>query len=202
MSFIEEMARDGKTGPTMRTALNQTPLERSGVKYRPQLTPEQLREELHLMAEQTAKMGRVQDTMALLKAAAAVRDSMPHLEGWVPLSKLETDQPPERIRNPDGHVMLVEHWVDILAATVEWLIKNDLLSAQDCPIVLGNSRVPLIQAQRPTRRPRQRSEDHRQVGNGLYLYVKFNRQEIRSNCQTLLWKCGINPDAFLIKRQQ
>ena len=105
---------------------------------------------------------------------------------------------PATIRSPDGRVKTIEHWVDMLAAVAGWLIRQRLLSRSDCPVTLRHCRNPIIVHETPYPK-RGQQNNHRPLTGNMHLYVKFNRQEVRINCRSLLRKFGVEPDTFHIR---
>ena len=105
---------------------------------------------------------------------------------------------PERLQAHAGKEIPVRSWADFLLQTVEWLVREGLLTAGVCPLSLGRMHSRYLintETAHPTggkfRKPRQ-------LSNGLYLENDYPGKQIGRLCKPLVEKFGQDPAQFRV----
>ena len=124
----------------------------------------------------------------------------PESPDWVALSKYSPPagtQCPATIRFWDGSERTLEYWYEVLTLVVEKLHSEGLLTVDDTPISSGTKTYMVnTEPVHPTGKP---FRAHRRInGTPLFINVKLNAWQVRSNAKILLQRYDQNPtDAYL-----
>ena len=110
---------------------------------------------------------------------------------------------PYRLRGPQGEEKPVNTWIDLFVETSEWLIREELLTGDRCPVNLGTIRTG--QRSRyflnvePTHADGRSFENIKPLGNGIYLEANRSVREIARYCGLLVEKFGKDPAQFHVQ---
>lgn len=107
--------------------------------------------------------------------------------GWTPLSQINPGinaRRPNGLRFPGGETRTIKSWRDVLLETVNWLVKNGTLTAQQLPI----RGLGFIQSEPKSAR------DSRQVSEGVYVNTNMGAERIVDSIRNLLNHFRINPE--------
>ncbi len=125
---------------------------------------------------------------------------------WEPLTSLKVERGQKlptntNIKFPDSSTKPLKHWTDMLAFVAEYLVKTGKISAQNCPVIKGNSKLYLLHTE-PIHRDLKEFMAKREIGNGLWLLTYFSADKMHENACWLLDKFGVNPSTVLISTNQ
>jgi len=105
--------------------------------------------------------------------------------------------PPLRKMTIGSDTYEIRYSYDILVNTAEWLIKEDKLRKENCPIVSGHKRN-LVNIQ-----PKHRYEDNfrapKRLSNGLYIETHYSTTSCITNARKLLERCGYSKNILELK---
>ena len=121
---------------------------------------------------------------------------------WEPLTSLKVERGQKlpintNIKFPDSSTKPLKHWTDMLAFVAEYLVKTGKISAQNCPIIKGNSKQYLLHTE-PIHRDLKEFMAKRKIGNGLWLLTYFGPNKMHKNACWLLENFGIDPSTVLV----
>ena len=85
----------------------------------------------------------------------------------------------------------------MLAFVAEYLVKTGKISAQNCPVIKGNSKQYLLHTE-PIHRNLKEFEAKREIGNGLWVLTFFSADKMHENACWLLENFGVNPSTVLV----
>ena len=125
---------------------------------------------------------------------------------WEPLTLLKAERGQKlptntNIKFPDSSTKPLKHWTDMLAFVAEYLVKTGKISAQNCPVIKGNSKQNLLHTE-PIHRDLKEFMSKREIGNGLWVLTYFSPNKIHENACWLLDKFGIDPSTVLVSTNQ
>ena len=123
-------------------------------------------------------------------------------DNWVPLTSLKVERGQKlptntNIKFPDSSTKPLKHWTDMLAFVAEYLVKTGKISAQNCPVIKGNSKHYLLHTE-PIHRDLKKFMAKREIGNGLWVRTYFSADKMHENACWLLDKFGVNPSTVLV----
>ena len=105
--------------------------------------------------------------------------------------------PPPRKMIIGSDTYEIRYSYDILVNTAEWLIKEDKLRKENCPIVSGHKRN-LVNI-----KPKHRYEDNfrapKRLSNGLYIETHYSTTSCINNARKLLERCGYSKNILELK---
>ena len=111
---------------------------------------------------------------------------------WTPLSSADPNKssnpPPHEIRFATGETRPVKYWWNVLAEVAEWLVRNQHLTVDGCPI----SGLNFIDSVARDRRAKQ-------VSGGIYLNVTLSASILVKNSNKLLTHFGVNPETVELR---
>ena len=116
----------------------------------------------------------------------------PHQSSWKPITDLVYavgDSPPIGLRFPDGSTTSIVSWVDILDKTATWLIENNHITKNDCPISAGKSQF--IVATKPMHSGKKRFSTKQRI-HDLYLERNFSPKQVLRHSATLVKHAGLD----------
>ena len=121
--------------------------------------------------------------------------------GWVTLSAYSqpagTPHPPA-IRFPDSGEYSIQHWYEILTATVEWLVIKGLLTKDEIPFKTTTGRY-LVNTEPIGADGNQFANHHTVLDGSLAVNTNLNAGQVRSNAKRLLEHFGQDPSSVLLK---
>ncbi len=125
---------------------------------------------------------------------------------WEPLTSLKVKRGQKlptntNIKFPDASTKPLKHWTDMLAFVAEYLVKTGKISAQNCPVIKGNSKQYLLHTE-PIHRDLKEFMAKREIGNGLWVLTYFSANKQHENACWLLDKFGVNPSTVLVSTNQ
>ena len=125
---------------------------------------------------------------------------------WVPLTSLKVKRGQKLLTNtnikfPDSSTKPLKHWTDMLSFVAEYLVKTGKISAQNCPVIKGNSKQYLLHTE-PIHRDLKEFMAKREIGNGLWVLTYFSADKMHENACWLLDKFGVNPSTVLVSTNQ
>ena len=125
---------------------------------------------------------------------------------WVPLTSLKVEKGQKlptntNIKFPDSSTKPLKNWRDLFASVAEYLVKTGKISAQNCPVIKGNSKLYLLHTE-PIHRDLKEFMAKREIGNGLWLLTYFGPNKMHENACWLLENFGIDPSTVLVSTNQ
>lgn len=125
---------------------------------------------------------------------------------WEPLTSLKVERGQKlptntNIKFPDSSTKPLKYWTDMLAFVAEYLVKTGKISAQNCPVIKGNSKQYLLHTE-PIHRNLKEFEAKREIGNGLWVLTFFSADKMHENACWLLERFGINPSTVRVSTNQ
>ena len=107
---------------------------------------------------------------------------------------------PGHFRGPGNFESPVDSWADLLLETAEWLIREGLLSKDQCPVKGRGMKSRYLIHETP-RHPsgRQFFYKAKPLSNGLYLERQFDPQHMVQYCGELVEKFGGDPAQFRVR---
>ncbi len=125
---------------------------------------------------------------------------------WVPLTSLKVERGQKLPKNtnikfPDSSTKPLKHWTDMLAFVAEYLVKMGKISAQNCPVIKGNSKLYLLHTE-PIHRHLKEFMAKREIGNGLWVLTDFSANKMHENACWLLGKFDVAPSTVLVSTNQ
>lgn len=123
----------------------------------------------------------------------------PHSTSWKSVASLmytKGDSNPTQIKFPDGSIVNIKTWVDILAQTATWLIENNHITKDHCPIKSGRSRF--IVSTKPIHDNKKPFQNELNI-RGLYLECNYSPKDVLSKSKMLVKHVGLNPQNFELK---
>ena len=102
---------------------------------------------------------------------------------------------PMHFRDPNGAEFSVSNWADFLREIVEWLIAEELLSANKCPVKIGMRDRNLIHLEAVHSSGRE-FHNPTLLSNGLYLENHLSSKAIGRTCGPLVAHFGQDPAQF------
>ena len=131
------------------------------------------------------------------------------MSGWVSFVQLgewgNTDPTkgasvnPKRFRDSQGNETPVKNWIDFLRKIAEWLIKEGVLSADKCPVTIGNMRDRYLIHSEPVHRNSREFHNITHLTNGLYLERQQSSKAIARICGPLVSKFSQDPAQFHVQ---
>ena len=105
---------------------------------------------------------------------------------WMSLNDVDPNKklnpPPYEVKFATGETRPVKYWWNVLAEVAEWLVRNRLLTAEDCPL----SGLGFIDSVAHSSRAKR-------VSGGIYLNVTLSASLLAKNSRQLLNHFGIDP---------
>lgn len=116
---------------------------------------------------------------------------------YMPLSSLKSEQVTSELVCPDKTVRSLKSHKSLMVEVARWLVENNHLTAEACPITLSKKRHLL--ARSPIHPTKKKFVSPKSVGD-MYLETNFNSQRILDNIGILLSKTDLNVNKFSVKR--
>lgn len=127
------------------------------------------------------------------------RTDTPYPTSWKSITSLtytKGDSSPTQIKFPDGSTANIKPWVDILVQTATWLIKNDYIIKDHCPIKGGRTRF--IMSTRPTHGNKKPFQNKLKI-RGLYLERNYDPKNVLDMSKLLVKHARLDPQKFELK---
>ena len=105
---------------------------------------------------------------------------------------------PELLKNPSGVETPVSNWADLLLETAEWLIREELLTKDVCPVRLDRMTRYLVHIE-PIHSTNDKFGWGVPLSNGLYLERKFDVKTTVKCCGRLVEEFGQDPAQFHVR---
>ena len=125
---------------------------------------------------------------------------------FVQLGELGKEKPikgasirPLHFRDPRGNEISVSNWVDILAETADWLIQEELLTKDNCPVTVGKMTKRYLIHVTPKHPSGREFGFIKPLLTGLYLEGQWDPQNIVRRCGELVRKFGQDPAGFHVR---
>ena len=119
---------------------------------------------------------------------------------WIPLTDTNLAQSvnpkPSEILFPDDSRVRLNAWNSILIETTSWLINNNFLNENHCPVLIGTKRY--IVAADPVHSSGTPFKESRQVGS-LHLEVSLTALEIVRHTPHIIERAGQDPSQFKVR---
>ena len=110
----------------------------------------------------------------------------PSKDAWKRLDSLTVKkgmESPACIKFPNSEEKPLKHWADLLESVAEYLIKTKKISDQNCPVIMGNAKDPLLN----TDKIRKSEEDQREIKiEGLTLWLN-TRSDTETKYKQVRW---------------
>ena len=103
---------------------------------------------------------------------------------------------PGHVQDPHGKEVSVEHWVDLLFQTAEWLIREGSLTKDVCPVTVGRMAKRYLIHTTPEHPDGRKSKGFKTLSNGLYVECQWDSRNIARRCGELVEKFGQDPAQF------
>ena len=124
---------------------------------------------------------------------------------WEPFTSLKIQKgqkPPAFIKFPDSSTRSLKNWTDLLGSVAENLVEIGKLSALDCPVIKGRSKLYLLHTESIHPGPDAKEfVTKRKIGN-LWLNTHFDATNTWKNACWLLKQFGVNPSTVLVSTNQ
>ena len=169
--------------------------------WRPNLTSGQPQEAATPVMIEKSAHAESASTVSELSEKKKVAESF-STGDWVPLTSLKVEKGQKlptntNIKFPDSSTKPLKNWRDLFASVAEYLVKTGKISAQNCPVIKGNSKLYLLHTE-PIHRDLKEFMAKREIGNGLWLLTYFSPDKMHANACWLLDKFGVNPSTVLV----
>ena len=105
---------------------------------------------------------------------------------------------PSRLLFPDGNNSPVKNWIDLIAQTAEWLIREGLLTRASCPVVVGGMRSRYLIHVEPIHRDGS-DMSPKKLSGGLVLDANLAARRIAWLCELFVEKLGEDPSQFSVQ---
>ena len=120
---------------------------------------------------------------------------------WEPFTSLKIQKgqkPPAFIKFPDSSTRSLKNWTDLLGSVAENLVEIGKLSALDCPVIKGRSKLYLLHTESIHLGPDAKEfVTKRKIGN-LWLNTHFDATNTWKNACWLLKQFGVAPSTVLV----
>ena len=124
---------------------------------------------------------------------------------WEPFTSLKIQKgqkPPAFIKFPDSSTRSLKNWTDLLGSVAENLVEIGKLSALDCPVIKGRSKLYLLHTESIHPGPDAKEfVAKRKIGN-LWLNTHFDATNTWKNACWLLKQFDIDPSTVLVSTNQ
>ena len=108
---------------------------------------------------------------------------------WTSLTEFDAKNgtnPPQSIRFVDGNEHPIVRWVRILEEVAEHLVRNGVLTADECPVFGASSRGRCIVNSVPSTPSGRAFSRYRTLSNGLYMYTNLSAADVVALSKRLL----------------
>ena len=126
--------------------------------------------------------------------------TFPQLREWgrnlMRQEKKGTSIKPLRMRDSKGTEIPVRNWANLLSETAEWLIREGLLTENDCPVTVVGERSRYLIHEMPIHGDKKEFKSIRNLSNGLYLECHLGSNAIAQRCAPLVEHFGQDPAQF------
>ncbi len=122
---------------------------------------------------------------------------------WLPLSELQPNfrdnpYPPNAMQCPDGTVKALGRWYEVLITVANWLIQENLLLPQHCPLHLGRSQNCIINTE-PHYQDGRRMRVPQDLANGMFMESGHSSTNVARYSRALLMNFKIDPAWFNVQ---
>ena len=152
------------------------------------------------------KPARAESASTISEPSRGKKVAEPSKNGdWMPLTSLKIEKgqkPPAFIKFLDSSTRSLKNWTDLLESVAENLVEIGKLSALDCPVIKGRSKLYLLHTESIHPDPDAKEfVTKRKIGN-LWLNTHFNATNTWKNSCWLLEHFGVNPSTVLVSTNQ
>ena len=105
---------------------------------------------------------------------------------------------PDCLRDPRGSEIPITGWANLLSETAEWMIRERLLTEDECPVVVGNMTRRYLIHSTPVHPSGRKSKASRKLSNGLYIELQWGPKDIARRCEELLIHFNQDPEQFYV----
>ena len=154
------------------------------------------------------RMSHEEKPLTLPAESSAVSDS-PESGGWMTFPQLRewgrnlmrqekkgTSIKPLQMRDSKGTEIPVRNWANLLSETAEWLIREGLLTENDCPVSVVGERSRYLIHEMPIHEDQRRFKNIKKLSNGLNLELQLSSGMIAQRCAPLVEHFGQDPAQF------
>ena len=121
---------------------------------------------------------------------------------WTSLTEFDAKNgtnPPQSIRFVDGNERPIVRWVRILEEVAEHLVRNGVLTADECPVFGASSRGRCIVNSVPSTPSGRAFSRYRTLSNGLYMYTNLSAADVVALSKRLLRHFEQDPSQVWLK---
>ena len=146
------------------------------------------------------KPARVEPAPTTSELSREKKVSEPSSTGdWKPLTSLSEkrgQKAPAFIRFSNSSPKPIKNWADLLESAAEYLVEIGKLSALDCPVIKGRSKLFLLHTK--SIHPNDNEFVNKRKIGKLWLNTHFNSTDTWKNACWLLENFGVNPSNVLV----
>ena len=120
---------------------------------------------------------------------------------WQSLSKLNPQRgsrPPVEIQFPDNAAVSTKSWKSLLVEVVRWLINNNHLTQNHCPILKTPRSKRYTVSTEAVHSDKKQFTSPVRVGS-LYIETNTSSRGIANGCRTIIERVGQNPAQFKVR---
>ena len=114
------------------------------------------------------------------------------------LSQRDISFLPQRLKDPLGNEVYVNTWGKFIQETAEWLIREGLLTKDECPVVVGGMQKQSLINSKPVHPNGRGFANWARLSNGLYLEGSLFPKIVAINCAPMIQELGGDPEQFLV----
>ena len=121
---------------------------------------------------------------------------------WISLTEFDAKNgtnPPQSIRFVDGKERPIVRWVRILEEVAEHLVRNGVLTADECPVFGRSTRSRCIVNSVPATPSGRDFSRYRTLSNGLYMYTNLSAADVVALSKRLLRHFSQDPSQVWLK---
>lgn len=119
---------------------------------------------------------------------------------WIPLSKFkhqQGDKPPPALKFPEGKIVEINWWYELVTKTTDRLFENGSLNDGDCPIKRG--RRYIVDS---SEKALGEAKEIRTVHGAVYVETRNNAPNHIKSALTVIKCAGQNPTEFKVRRKR
>ena len=94
-----------------------------------------------------------------------------------------------------GEQIPIKHANEVLIQTAEWLVRQDRLHKEICPVIIGSGKLYLIHKE-PTQPNGEKFRGPKELSNGLFVSTNFGTPPLINKSRNLLIQFGYPPDTL------